>query len=88
MANQARFVRDRDLLAASKDRVSAGVLVEKLERTLRNELALAKRLFAIQSRDSRIGFEATNHYFYVPADLIEKVLICRDLLDRWLPGLR
>ena len=57
-------------------------------RTLRNELALAKRLFVIQSRDSRIGFEATNHYFYVPADLIEKILICRDLLDRWLPGLR
>ena len=88
VANQARFVRDRDLLAASKDRASGGALVEKLESTLRSELALAKRLFVIQSRDSRIGFEATNHYFYVPADLIEKILICRDLLDRWLPGLR
>ena len=37
--------------------------------TLRNELSLAKRLLAIQSRDSRIGFEASNQYYYVPADL-------------------
>jgi len=36
----------------------------------------------------RIGFEASNHYFYVPADLLEKVINCRDLLDRWLPGLK
>ncbi len=84
VANQARFIRDRDLLAKSKD----PTLVSQLERILQNELTLAKRLFAIQSRDSRIGFEATNHYFYVPADLIEKILNCRDLLDRWLPGLK
>ena len=27
------------------------------------------QLYAIQQADSRIGFEATNHYFYVPIDL-------------------
>jgi hypothetical protein len=30
--------------------------------------------------------EATNHYFFAPLDLVEKVLNCRDLLDRWLPA--
>ena len=55
---------------------------------LKNEIVLAKGLYAIQCSDSRIGFEATNHYYYVPVDLAEKVINCRDLLDRWIPEQR
>ena len=55
-------------------------------KALKGEIELARRLYAIQTRDSRIGYEATNHYFYVPVDLAEKVLNCRDLLERRLPG--
>ena len=50
---------------------------------LRAEIELARRLYAIQTNDSRIGFEATNHYFFTPMDLAEKVLnaaIC------WIDG--
>ena len=87
VANQARFVdgRGRLLKASVADK---RVAVATLEVILRDELALVKRLLAIQSRDSRIGFEASNHYYYVPADLIEKVLNCRDLIDRWLKQFR
>ena len=46
---------------------------------------MARRLHAIQTRDSRIGFEASNQYYYVPVDLVEKVINCQDLLTRWLP---
>ena len=88
VANQARFVRDRDSLAASSDATRRHGLVGQMEETLRDELMLAKRLFAIQSRDSRIGFEASNHYFYIPLDLVEKVINCRDLLDHWLPEVK
>ncbi len=88
VANQARFVRDRDSLAASSDATRRHGLVGQMEETLRDELMLAKRLFAIQSRDSRIGFEASNHYFYIPLDLAEKVINCRDLLDHWLPEVK
>jgi hypothetical protein len=88
VANQARFVRDRNALAKLKDTNGRLELRAALEKTVRDELALAKRLLAIQSRDSRIGFEATNQYYYVPADLVEKVVNCRDLLDKWLPGLK
>jgi hypothetical protein len=56
-----------------------------MERLLRAEIESARRLHAIQSRDSRIGFEATNQYYYVPVDLAEKVINCHDLLTRWLP---
>lgn len=84
-ANQARFVLARRSLGAAESEERQRWLSE-LERLLRNELALARRLFAIQVRDSRIGFEASNQYFYVPLDLAEKVLNCRDLLERWLPA--
>jgi hypothetical protein len=83
-ANQARFTRDRDRLARAVDRAEAMSLLIALEATLRDELKLARRLFDIQSRDSRIGFEASNQYYYVPIDLTEKIVNCRDLLDHWL----
>jgi hypothetical protein len=84
-ANQARFVLARDALstapASAKRELIAGI-----EAILRSEIELAKRLAAIQARDSRIGFEASNHYYYLPIDLAEKVVNCRDLLERWLPS--
>ena len=87
-ANQARFVGARRALAAAKNSVEATPQIATLEQVLKQELALARRLHALQSRDARLGFEASNHYFYVPIDLAEKVLNCRDLLDRWLPNAR
>jgi len=88
VANQARFVSKRRALAAETDAEKARALIQDIEQILKDEIRLAQRLFAIQSRDSRIGFEASNQYYYVPMDLVEKVLNCRDLLDRWLPEQR
>ncbi|MEO7653397.1 MAG: hypothetical protein ABIZ80_23305, partial [Bryobacteraceae bacterium] len=84
-ANQARFVWTRNRLAAAKSKTDSEPLLVALERLLRDEMELARRLYAIQMRDSRIGFEATNQYYYVPMDLAEKVLNFRDLLKRWIP---
>lgn len=84
-ANQARFVMARRALAAAQDAASAAGPLAELERVLREEAVLAADLYRVQSADSRVGYEATNHYFYVPLDLAEKVLNCYDLLERWLP---
>jgi hypothetical protein len=81
-ANQARFVLARRALAGAKVPAETGPQIAALRRVLEEELSLARRLHRIQSEDSRIGFEASNHYFYVPADLAEKILNCRDLLER------
>ncbi len=87
-ANQVRFVMARRALAAAKTTEGRQQPLAELERVLKEEVALAQRLHAIQSGDSRIGFEASNHYFFVPQDLVEKVVNCRDLLTRWLPAQR
>ncbi len=77
-ANQVRFVMARRAAAAAPQddaeqrRIMAAIL--------RDEIELARRLHALQRRDSRIGFEASNQYNYVPVDLMEKVVNCRQLL--------
>jgi hypothetical protein len=66
VANQSRAVTARDA-------GDHGALC----RLCAAEAALAIRLHALQSCDSRIGFEASNQYYYTPHDLVEKVINCR-----------
>ena len=63
VANQARFVLARDAGRPTGEWV-------------RNEIAAARELFSLARDDSRIGFEASNHYYYLPQDLVEKVIHC------------
>jgi len=86
VSEQARFVRLRDeLLSSEVDPRRREALCDDLAHGLNVEIILAKRLYELQRRYSWIGCEASNQYYYVPLDLVEKVLNCRDLLGRWLP---
>ena len=66
--NQIRFVRKRN--SGNNDGIS---------EILNDEIDITKRLLAVVSRDSRIGFEASNHYYYTRNDLVEKILNCLDM---------
>ena len=88
VANQVNFITLRDRLSAEKDKSTRQTIINLIEKVLQNEIVLAKRMHVLQCKDSRLGFEASNHYFYTPADLIEKVLNCRNLLDKWLPEIK
>ena len=66
VANQSRAVMARD----AKDHPALARLADA-------EATLAIRLHALQCRDSRIGFEASNQYYYIPLDLVEKAINCR-----------
>lgn len=88
VANQSRFVSLRDTLATAQTAAQAKPLLDEIATVLESEIETAKRLHAIQCRDARIGFEASNHYFYIPIDLAEKVVNCTDLRERWLPAQR
>ena len=77
VANQGRFVIARDALQEKNlsDRTKRE-LRKQISSILDNEIILATELFAITRQDSRIGFEASNQYYYVPQDLMEKVINC------------
>jgi len=88
VARQTRFITLRDRLARHDDSNEKGSLLRDLEQILRQEITAVVQLYQAQVEDPRIGFEATNHYFFVPLDLAEKVLCCTDLLERWVPAMR
>jgi hypothetical protein len=83
-----RPAADRARLDEAKSRAVVESACAELEGLLRAEIESARRLHALQTRDSRIGFEASNQYYYVPADLAEKVINCHYLLENWLPAQR
>ena len=79
VANQSRFVMARDALANDPARrQQAG---RELRRILQAEAQAARELFTLARADSRIGFEASNHYYYLPQDLVEKVINCAHLMS-------
>ncbi len=85
VTNQIRFVMDRDsLLKNNLPEDDKHALKKQINAILDVENTLAVELFEITRQDSRIGFEASNQYYYVPQDLMEKVINCefvREKLD-------
>ena len=79
-ANQARFVATRDKLLAATDDTTRATCRAELRRITQDELATVKQLLPLARADSRIGYESSNHYFYIPQDLMEKILCCRNIL--------
>lgn len=77
VANQSRFIIGRDqLLAEDLPAVQRAHLQTEIRTVLDSEIGLAKELFEITQQDSRVGFEASNQYYYLPLDLVEKVINC------------
>jgi hypothetical protein len=86
VANQIRFTMARDALrTASTDADKATAKNEQLAM-LEKEIAAASELFDLAVADSRLGYEPSNHYFYVPLDLIEKVINCESLKSQLQPA--
>ncbi|NOZ41050.1 MAG: hypothetical protein GXP24_12620 [Planctomycetes bacterium] len=84
VANQVRFVLARDALRQANLSVEQQQqLHQQIQQIVDSEIVLASGLFAVTSQDSRIGYEASNHYFYVPLDLVEKVVNCEYVRDQF-----
>lgn len=86
-ANQASFTLTRDAVLKQDKGTERTANINTLKKVLAQEIVLAKKMYKLQCSNSTLGYEASNHYFYTPGDLLEKVLNCRDLLDRWIPQL-
>ena len=86
VANQSRFILARDALAKPSDTLSPEErhrLRLEVRRCLESEIVLARQLFTLAREDSRIGFEPSCQYFYLPLDLVEKTVNCRWLLGQF-----
>jgi len=86
VANQIRFTAARNtLLSGSLKGAEREARVQTVRTIVADEIESAKRLFVLTREDPRIGFEASNHYYYLPLDLVEKVVNCRYAQNVWLP---
>jgi hypothetical protein len=80
VANQIRFYGLRKDWEEARSGDKAGIAASML-LIAEEESRLAKRQYVIARHNSTIGFEASNHYYYRPLDLVEKVLNCREVID-------
>jgi len=67
--------------AAAADQARYVLAREKGERTQMREIVgrerkRARELLDLVRADSRLGYECSNHYFYTPQDLREKIVSC------------
>ena len=69
------------LITGIHNLVLSGKCAKLQQELIRQERDIARRLYDIVRRDSRIGFEASNHYYYTLNDLREKVLSCELMLE-------
>ncbi len=89
-ANQTRFVLLRDERNAlrkaenaenSENAARLTAVESEMAAIVRDEIELAKALRRAAAADSCVGFESTNQYWFVPNDLVEKIISCRQILD-------
>ncbi len=68
--NQIRFVMARD-----EKRYDEAVEIAK------DELAVAKDMFALMNKNAAIGYEAANHYYFSKGQIAEKIINCQYIID-------
>ena len=74
---KAAYVHLKSALNLAKfSKYKADIISNKriLLECLESERELAKELYVIISKDAKIGFEMTNHYYYNQNLLLEKIL--------------
>ena len=77
-ADQARYTAARDRWATTADPQATAVMRKALLRELRRVVVMLPLVKA----DATIGYESSNHYFFVPYDLLEKYISVRYALQQ------
>ena len=82
-AVQGRFFEARNLYLKEKDSAKRAEYRATMRKACEQELQLIKDMLPVLSDDSKIAYESSNHYFYLPCDLGEAYLSVLYAL-RWL----
>ncbi|MDA1312307.1 MAG: hypothetical protein O2968_03130 [Acidobacteria bacterium] len=56
--------------------------IRRMRAAVEDEIRLARRTYGPARRHSVVGYEASNHYYYRPLDLAEKIIQCEQLLGK------
>jgi hypothetical protein len=79
-ANMIEFNMLRNKYLGAKDETEKSKLKEEMKRVLTDELQIAKQMYKTAKSDSRIGYESSNHYFYLPQDIAEAIISIKHCL--------
>lgn len=82
-AVQGRFFEARNLYLKEKDSAKRAEYKATMRKACEQELQLIKDMLPVLSDDSKIAYESSNHYFYLPCDLGEAYLSVLYAL-RWI----
>ncbi|MDR1962756.1 MAG: hypothetical protein LBQ50_03145 [Planctomycetaceae bacterium] len=80
-ANMIEFNTLRNRWLDTADATEKENLRIKIQKVLIDELGIAKSMYDIAKSDSRIGYESSNHYFYIPIDVAEKIISIKYFLE-------
>jgi len=76
-ANQVEFYILRDAPRTAQS-------LARMREIAKDEIELARRQYGFARLHSVVAFEASNNYYYRPADLLEKIVNCHHLLNHAL----
>jgi hypothetical protein len=82
-ANMIEFNTLRNICLDTADETEKEKLRTKLKTILADELRIAKEMYPLAKSDSRIGYESSNHYFYIPIDIAEKIISVQYFLEHF-----
>jgi len=82
------FENLRFRLGHNANKADAGGLLDRMTTILREEIARTEASLETDRRDSRLGYEYENDYFYTPFVLREKLKQLRSALEQQIPAYR
>lgn len=82
-AEQGRFVDARDNYYFARNNVTRSECIKTMREACAAEKKLIIDAMQVVTRDSSIGYESSNHYFYLPIDLLEAYISILHA-ERWL----
>lgn len=85
-AEQGRFVDARNNFYTARNNATRGEYINIMRAACAAERQLVEDAMQVVTHDSSIGYESSNHYFYVPIDLVEAHISILHA-ERWLDSL-
>ncbi len=79
IANQVRFHASRQRWKMSAEGM------DTMNSVVKDEMNIAKQFLEICLQDSRLGFEASLGYLYLPLDIREKIVACEYMIETQIP---